>query len=149
MPFPIPEGMCYTMSCSVGSVLRFCMRGADTNGLQILNKPISRQAEELLTFPSCKQWPCNFNLLCFVGTSQDNSLKCEMWEFLQPGMWCHDYTSTQGRRGEAPVLSLGTCNHLWGPTYTNFLQPAKPGVENMGAEGPLELLKPIGKAFCI
>lgn len=99
----------------------------------------------LLTFPPCKQWPCNFNLLCFVGSSQDNSLKSGMWEFLQPGMRCHDYASTQGRRGDAPLLSLGTCSHLWGPKHTDFLQAAKPGVENEGAEGPLESLKPIGK----
>lgn len=67
----------------------------------------------LLTFPPCKQWLCNFNLLCFVGSSRDNSLKFGMWEFMQPGMWHHDYASTQGRRGEAPLLSLGACSHLW------------------------------------
>lgn len=99
----------------------------------------------LLTFPPCKQWPCNFNLLCFVGSSQDNSLKFGMWEFLQPGMWHHDYSSTQGRRGEAPLLSPGTCSHLWEPKQNDFLQPAKAGVENGGAEGSLEPLKPTGK----
>lgn len=91
-----------------------------------------------LTLPPCKQRPCNFNLLCCGGSSQDNSLKFGMWEFLQPGMRRRDYTSTQGRRGEAPLLSLGTCSHLWEPKYTDFLQSAKPGVEKGGAEGPLE-----------
>lgn len=38
VPFPIPEGMCYTRSCSVGSVLRSGVGGAHTHGLQILNK---------------------------------------------------------------------------------------------------------------
>lgn len=89
-----------------------------------------------LPLPPCKQWPCNFDLLCFAGSSQDNTSKFGMWEFLQPGMWCHDYASTQGRKGEAPLLSLGTCSHLWEPKYTDFLQPAKPGVQNGGAEAP-------------
>lgn len=39
-----------------------------------------------LTFPPGEQWRCNFNLLRFVGSSQDNSLKFGVWEFLQPAL---------------------------------------------------------------
>lgn len=66
-----------------------------------------------LTFPPGEQWRCNFNLLRFVGSSQDNSLKFGVWEFLQPALQGGGRSTTAVPWDMQPPL--GTQMHRFSP----------------------------------